>query len=211
MSETSIWGGDNPSVAWNENSWQSNTLTIEVTGVSATSSVGDLKSFNVEGWGRQEYGNSAWGVEYSVKPTGVSATTSVGTPTAAEFLTVELTGVSATSSVGELSPADVVGVSGQSMTSTLGSLTNVGTLVGWGRNGWGEEPYGDSINKVIVPVIGDQMATSVGSLSPADVMGLTGQAATVSVAELGTSDKFGIQAYQPIDTGSNTSYTDVAA
>ena len=48
MSETSIWGGDNPSVAWNENSWQSNTLTIEVTGVSATSSVGDLKSFNVE-------------------------------------------------------------------------------------------------------------------------------------------------------------------
>jgi hypothetical protein len=42
-------------------------------------------------------------------------------------------------------------------------------------------------------------------------MGLTGIEATASVAELGTSDRFGIQAYQAIDTGSNTSYTDVAA
>ena len=40
MSETSIWGGDNPSVAWNQNSWQSNILTVELTGVSATTSLG---------------------------------------------------------------------------------------------------------------------------------------------------------------------------
>ena len=58
---------------------------------------------------------------------------------------------------------------------------------------------------------GVSATANVGTLTPADVMGLTGQAATVSVAELGTSDKFGIQAYQAIDTGSNTSYTDVAA
>ena len=143
MSETSIWGGDNPSVAWNENSWQSNTLTIELTGVSATSSVGDLKSFNVEGWGRQEYGNSAWGVQYSVAPSGLSITSSVGTATAAQFITAELTGVSTTLSVGEITPADVIGVSGQSITSAIGELASVGTLVGWGRNGWGEDPYGD--------------------------------------------------------------------
>ena len=76
------------------------------------------------------------------------------------------------------------------------------------------------------------MTSSVGSLAPADIMGLTGQSATTSlgtpsltisfdttltglsatssVAAFGTSDGFGIQAYQAVDTGSNTSYTDVA-
>ena len=44
----------------------------------------------------------------------------------------------------------------------------------------------------------------MGSLSPADVMGLTGQLATTLVGEIG------IQAYQDVDTGSNTSYTSVA-
>ena len=51
----SIWGGDNPSVAWNQNSWQSNTLTVSLTGVQSTTSVGSLEAFNEEGWGRQEW------------------------------------------------------------------------------------------------------------------------------------------------------------
>ena len=56
-----------------------NTLKeVSLTGVQATSSVGSVVSANVEGWGRQEWGNSGWGVEYAVEPTGVSATSSVG-------------------------------------------------------------------------------------------------------------------------------------
>ena len=35
----SIWGGDNPSVAWNENSWAIYILLqLSLTGVSTTSS-----------------------------------------------------------------------------------------------------------------------------------------------------------------------------
>ena len=30
----------------------------------------------------------------------------------------------------------------------MGDFDNAGTLVGWGRNGWGEEPYGDSFNQI---------------------------------------------------------------
>ena len=45
------------------------------------------------------------------------------------------------------------------------------------------------------------LAVSDGSLTLADVMGLTGQQATVSVAEFGTATGFGIQAYSSIDTG----------
>ena len=32
----SIWGGDDPSVAWGQNSWQSNTVTQSLTGQSLT-------------------------------------------------------------------------------------------------------------------------------------------------------------------------------
>ena len=42
---TSIWGGDDPAVAWNQNSWASNQATVVLTGVSATSSVGELEAF----------------------------------------------------------------------------------------------------------------------------------------------------------------------
>jgi len=57
---------------------------------------------------------------------------------------------------------------------------------------------------------GISSTASVGSLTPADVMGLTGVSATTSVAGFGTSSGFGIQAYQAIDTGSNTTYSNVA-
>ena len=42
------------------------TITVFLSGQSATSSVGSLEAFNEEGWGRQEWGNSGWGVEYAV-------------------------------------------------------------------------------------------------------------------------------------------------
>ena len=61
MSETSIWGGDDPSVAWDENSWQSNVLTVELTGVSATTSLGSTQEFNETGWGRISWGTADWG------------------------------------------------------------------------------------------------------------------------------------------------------
>ena len=98
----SIWGGDNPSVAWNQNSWASNTLTVSLTGLSTTSSVGEVSAFPEQGWGRQQWGNSGWGVEYSVQPTGVQSTTAVGSILASQIIPVPLTGVSATSSVGSL-------------------------------------------------------------------------------------------------------------
>ena len=48
---TSIWGGDDPAVAWNVNSWQSNVATVSLTGVSATTSVGSVDAFPEQGWG----------------------------------------------------------------------------------------------------------------------------------------------------------------
>ena len=83
MSETSIWGGDDPLVAWNQNSWQSNTAIVELTGVSATTSVGSVESFPEQGWGSDSWGFENWGessLDVSIDTAGV-ATTAVGSVT----------------------------------------------------------------------------------------------------------------------------------
>ena len=190
-----------------------NTTPVSVTGFGITSSLGTANAENVAGWGRQAWGNSGWGVQYSIEPSGVSATFSIGTVTATPIETVELTGQSLTSSVGEIIPADVIGVSSAGViTSALGSLSSVGTLVGWGRNGWGEESWGSSINSVIeltgvsssfnigsvtvadqaIGLTGISSSFSVGSISPADVMGLTGQDISLSVGSLTAADVMGL-------------------
>ena len=61
------------------------------------------------------------------------------------------TGQSATSSVGSLSPADVMGVTGLDVTSSLGDISI-------------------TTNPIVIPT-GQSITSSVGSLSPADVMG----------------------------------------
>ena len=164
------------------------TSVVSPTGVSATSAVGAIEAENSDGWGRQEFGNSGWGVDYAVKigTTGAAPpglTSSVGTPTAEEFLDVSLTGLSTTSSIGSLTTNELLTVplTGVQAQTELGDFDNAGTLVGWGRNGWGEEPYGDSFNKLVQLSGLTSMTASVGTIAPADVVGLTGLSTTSSV------------------------------
>ena len=63
----STWGNN----TWGANTWQSNEVTVAITSPGAISALGTPQSFNVEGWGRQQWNNSGWGVEYSEKPSGV--------------------------------------------------------------------------------------------------------------------------------------------
>ena len=147
MSETSIWGGDDPLVAWNQNSWQSNQATVSLTGVSATTSVGDVKSFPEQGWGSDSWGDENWGESsFTVEVSGVSSTTAVGSVTVSAEInsgwgrqawndnawgiqgTILLDGQSATTSVGSISPADVMGVTGVSATSSIGAPTINGNV-----------------------------------------------------------------------------------
>ena len=46
----SIWGGDSPSVAWGQNTWQSNTVAQSLTAPSSlTSSIGSVEAFPEQG------------------------------------------------------------------------------------------------------------------------------------------------------------------
>ena len=216
----SVWGGDSPSVAWGQNSWQSNTITQSLTApTTLTSSVGSVSAFPEEGWGRQQWGNSGWGVEYAVALTGIGATSSVGSVVAAQTITAELTAPSSlTSSLGSLTldlTSIAVLTAPSQLTSELGDFDNAGTLVGWGRNGWGEETWGDSFNKLVQPS-GVSATISVGAITPADVVGLTGVSATVSVvsvAPIGYNAITGTQtaSYSGVTATQTANYSDVTA
>ena len=189
MSETSIWGGDNPSVAWNENSWQSNILTVELTGVSATTSLGSSKEFNETGWGRLTWNTADWGegADETISVTGFGLTSSVGSINTEVKYLLEMIGSnhSLTSSVGSLQVDGEIGVplTGVESTFATPTMSYVGTLVGWGRDEWGDNSWGESPNQVI-PLVGQDTTASVGSISPADVVGVSGQESTTSVGSV---------------------------
>ena len=199
-------------LSWNSNFWGSQDgPNISVTGLSANSSIGSVTvstEINV-GWGRAAWNDDAWGIAGDILLDGVSATGSVGSLFPAYVIGV--TGVAATTSVGSLSPADVIGITGVSATSSLGTAeTNSNPTIS--VSGLSATASVGSLDVIdAIGITGLSATSSVGSLTPEDVMGLTGVSATTSVAGFGTASGFGIQAYQTIDTGSNTSYTDVAA
>jgi len=73
----------------------------------------------------------------------------------------------------------LVTLSGVSATTAVGSLT-VEIKPGWGTLDWGENGWG-SVEEGIENLIGIGATSSVGAITPADVVGLTGVSATSSV------------------------------
>ena len=274
---SNLWGTDEEFVtgwgakAWNDGEWgRLSNETVFPTGVSATASVGDIVAFPEQGWGRDtwnfeswgessltveltapdaivsdlgpngwsnaSYGDNGWGM-FTLNPadvmglTGVSSTSSVGSVSFEINASFALSGVAITSGVGAIDPTqDIVGPTGQTITSGVGSiapsdvmgLTGVSATFSIGSVAIAANPVinvtgqaaTSSVGSIspadVMGLTGVSFTASIGSISPNDVMGLTGQSATVSVAGFGTATGFGIQAYSDVDTGSNTSYTDVA-
>jgi len=76
--------------------------------------------------------------------------------------------------------APVVALSGLSATSAVGAPT-VEVRPGWGTLDWGENGWGTVESAVVNLTAPSEMTSNVGAITPADVVGLTGQAATTSV------------------------------
>jgi len=180
----SIWGGDSPSVAWNENSWASNVATVTLSGQLATTSVGTPEAFPESGWSSDTWGTENWGESgndiFLTAPTGLTA--SLGTLDYAASTdgwsrrtwgnlgwgvdySVSLTGLGLTSSVGEAGVQFLVPLTAPTgLTSSLGTLTEVGTQAGWGRDDWGQEPWGDT-DEPVVTLTGLGLTSSIGEVS----------------------------------------------
>ena len=203
---------------WGRSTWNADAWGIQgdvlLAGQQATASVGSIAPADVMGVtgvsATLSVGSPTVVGDVTQSLTGVSATTSVGSISPADVM--GLTGVSATVSVGSISPADVIGITGVSATTTLNSdgtnITSNPTIIPTGLSA--TTSVGLISPADVIGLTGVSATASVGTLAPVDVMGLTGIEATASISELGTATGFGIQAYQAIDTGSNTSYSDVA-
>ena len=172
------------------------------SGMGGQANTVDDNTYGMWAWGTNEWGDQG---PIEITLSGQSTTSSVGTVTATELIVISLTGLPTTSSDGSL-PLGInstISLTGLQSQTELGTFDNAGTLVGWGRNGWGEEPYGDSFNKLVqptglsstssvgslvvgigVPLTGVSSTSSVGALSPSDVMGLTGLSTTSSVGSV---------------------------
>ena len=81
--------------------------------------------------------------------------------------------------------APIVTLSGVSATTSLGSVT-VEVRPGWGTLNWGENGWG-SVDEGIENLIGLQATSSVGAITPADIVGLTAPSGLTSSVGTGIS------------------------
>jgi len=227
-------------------------IGVPLTGVSAEFATPTLSYVGtLVGWGRDAWGDNSWGESPNqvITLVGREATTSVGSPTL-EFA-YELSGQEATTSVGSLSfvISPTISLSGQAATSDEGLLglafgvstepvTGIASTSSLGTPGLEFGPSAitgvaatTSVGELttgaieLLDLIGVASTSSIGSISPADVVGLSGQSSTSAVGTITPAENvqgltldqltssvgiIGIQAYANIDTGSNTSYTSVA-
>ena len=223
------WGGD----TWNFESWGESSFTVELDGQSITSNL-SYAGWNGSAWGEDQ----GWGmvVLSPADVVGLSGQQITSAVPSQFDIPEQIQGVEITSSVGAITPDQMlVGLSGQEITSSVGTALNlvlvsvieltgvqitsdVGTSVESGIvefvpvTGVSSTTSVGSISLDQMTIgLGSQSATfSVGSITPADVIGLTGQQITSSIAGFGVSTGFGIQAYQDVDTGVNITYSDVA-
>jgi len=174
---------------WGEEPWgDSYSPVITLTGVSATVSLGELTYAQAtDGWGRNTWGDNNW---------GENTTTAV--LTAPDGLTADLPNVGwGYQTWGEdgyggifyLNPADVVGLTGVSATASVPTQLDIPEQIsGLGAT----SSIGQfSINNGADHVQGlaSLSATaSNGDIGPADVVGISGVSATVSVGSAEAND-----------------------
>ena len=174
------WGGS----SWNDGEWNDlGDRTITLTGQAATVSLGDIIAFPEQGWGRDTWNFESWGFSgLTVELTAPDAMTSnVGASGWGNAFWGEGQGWG----IFTLNPADVMGLTGVSSTSSVGSVSHVISAT-FTLTGVSATLSVGSIDPTqeIVGLTGQAVTPAVGSLSPADVIALTGVSATSNVGSV---------------------------
>ena len=151
-------------------------IGVNVSGSQMSSSIGaatvDESTLTGEGWGRGEWGEFAWGDNFSVQVTGISLTSSIGSETAFTDVTVGVTGSSLTSTFGTFSIISDVGItvfaSEDQLDFTIGSLSfDADALVTVTSAGQLTSTAGTAVGglKTPVDVTGIQMTSTIGTIA----------------------------------------------
>jgi len=145
---------------WGYNSWESDTVTVSLTGISITGSVGTPVAFNEHGWGRSTWGSDDWGdFSLTVFPTGFSITGTLNDDVPAfpntgwgrDFYGEEPWGDS-------FDPVVTLGSFG--ITGSLGTLPYAQSEEGWGRDTWGSNQWGE--DAIDIALTGFEIAGHLG-------------------------------------------------
>jgi hypothetical protein len=224
---TDGWGRD----SWGDNAWGENAITVELTtGLEMTGLLGP------GGWGIAPWEEQvSWGGDFSLQTTqlsiaaltGIEATASLGTPTPNYDFKVTLTdSLLGTLSLGTPTVTDmVIGVSGYSITGSLGTITEeVITFPTGYQATMSLGTIGVTSNPLVV-VSGFAITGSLGSVTVTDMAigvsgySITGSLGTTTVTDMaigvsgleisGTLGSGGVSPlhYKDIDITGNTSYT----
>jgi len=163
---------------WGRLAWGSQAYgdspTVTLSGLQATSSIGSPYVEIRPGWGTLDWGENGWGsVEEGIE---------------------NLIGLQATSSVGALTPADVVGITAPSAaTSGVGTgitfvisptVTPDGQIATASEGQLSLNDGADHVQGLATLVA----TTAVGSILPADVIGISGVEATTDIGSVVVTD-----------------------
>ena len=223
------WGRDE----WGIGNWGQNTTSVLLDGLSMSAHLGPdgwgINSFGNGQWG----GEFTFDVASIIVPTGQTLSAEVGaispafdmifaisSPGAigvgqgnlnvgngADF-TQGLASFAIPAAVGSISPADVVGLTGQVIKSEVNSNgVNTGDTTVFTLSSVTMSAEVGSISPAdVVGISGVTFAADEGAISPINMtVGLTGQTITASLNTIG----FGTIGYVDVDITGNTSYTDV--
>ena len=78
-------------------------IGVPVTGSSLTTSTGSVETFSSNGWGRGEWGEFAWGVNYSAAPSGNELTSTIGDAVGFTDFQADVTGQELSATFGNFS------------------------------------------------------------------------------------------------------------
>jgi len=165
-----------------------------VTGQSLSTSIGtatvDETTLTGEGWGRAEWGEFAWGDNFSVQVTGIQLTSSIGNETAITDVTVGVSGSQLTSTFGSFSIISDVGITvfaaEDQLDFTIGSLSfDADANVTVTSAGQLTSTTGNAVGGVKTPVdvTGIQASMTLGSITliQTTTESVSGNQATISL------------------------------
>ena len=224
------WGAD----AWGDNNWGQNTTTVALESLSMAAHLGPdgwgINSFGNGQWG----GEFTFDVASIIVPTGQTLAADVGDLTISRLdmifsisapgtigagigslnvgngadFTQGLASLTVGSAVGSISPADVMGLTGQVIKSEVNSGgVNTGDTTAFTLASVTMSAEVGSISPAdVVGLTGVTFAADEGAISPTNMtVGLTGQSITASINTVG----LGTIGYGDVDITGNTSYTNV--
>ena len=182
--DSDTWGV----LEWGQNNWGSQDgVPVLLTGLSVTTTLGEFPYAQAtNGWGGDAWGDNNWGEnEITVSLAGLGLTATSSLPSVGWGNQVFGSDNEGWGGIYQLPVADVMGLTGLSAQTTLGTATAKSDfsteLTGLSLQ---SSPGLLSVDDHSVGLTGLEAETTLGSITPADVMGLTGVSAQTAIGQI---------------------------